>query len=191
MKWLMMGILAMTAVAIGPARADSLYNRNQYRPLVADHRAYRLGDNLTVLITEIASVSTTANTTISKNESISANLITRKNSADVGAGLGNDFDGSGRIERTGRLLAHLTASVLSVEPNGDLWIKGEQEIEVNNERQWLSLEGRVRVEDIAADNTVSSTRVSEARIKYTGNGLLAKNQTPNIFTRFLRWLRIL
>jgi flagellar L-ring protein precursor FlgH len=178
-------------VAAGPARAESLYNQHQYRPLVADHRAYRLGDNLTVLITEIASVSTTANTTIGKNESISANLITRKNSADVGVGLSNDFDGSGKIERTGRLLAHLTASVLSVEPNGDLWIKGEQEIEVNNERQRLSLEGRVRVQDIAADNTVSSTRVSDARIKYTGNGLLAQNQTPNIFTRILRWLRIL
>lgn len=191
MKWLMMSMLGVTVVAAGPGRADSLYDQNQYRPLVADHRAYRPGDNLTVLITEIASVSTTANTTTGKGESISANLTTRKNSADVGVGLNNDFDGGGKIERTGKLLAHLTASVLSVEPNGDLRIKGEQEIEVNNERQWLSLEGRVRVQDIAADNTVSSTRVSDARIKYSGNGLLAQNQTPNIITRFLRRLRIL
>ena len=191
MKGLTMGVLILLTATAGTSSADSLYDQNRVRPLIADHRAYRPGDNLTVVITEIASVSTTASTTADKDETISGRVSRRNDSIDVGAGLGGDFTGGGKIERTGKMLAHLTVSVLSIEANGDLRIKGEQEIKVNNERQWISLEGRVRLQDIQADNTIPSTRVSDAKIKYIGKGLLEQTQTPNIFTRFLRWLRIL
>lgn len=191
MRWLTISMFIVLAAVTTANSADSLYDKNRFRPLIADHRAYRPGDNLTVLITEIASASTTASTTADKEETISGSVNRRNDSIDVGASLGGDFTGGGKIERTGKLLAHLTVSVLSIEANGDLRIKGEQEIKVNNERQWLSLEGRVRPQDIQADNTISSTRVSDAKIKYLGKGLLEQTQTPNIFTRLLRWLRIL
>lgn len=181
----------LAVMAVAPAAADSLYEQGKFRSFVSDHRAYRTGDKLTVLITEIASVSTTANTTTGKDGTVSANLRTRNDNIDVGAGVGEDFNGGGKIERTGRLAAQLTVAIQSIDSNGDLVIKGEQEIEVNEERQWIALEGRVRPEDIRADNTIPSTRVSDAKIKYTGNGLLAEKQKPGVLTRFLSWLRIL
>lgn len=180
-------LLALT----GHVTADSLFQEQGFHALVADQRAWRPGDNLTVVITEIASVSATANTETKKDGSVYGKVRTRDDNIDIGGGLGEEFNGTGRIERSGRMIAQLTVTVLGVEPNGDLRVKGSQEITVNNERQWIALEGRVRGQDIRTDNTVLSSRVSDARIEYTGKGILAEKQRPGILTRFLSWLRLL
>jgi flagellar L-ring protein precursor FlgH len=49
----------------------------------------------------------------------------------------------------------------------------------------------VRPQDIGTDNTVISTRLSQAKIEMSGQGLLAEKQKPGILTRFLSWLKIL
>lgn len=171
--------------------ADSLFKEQNFRAFVADHRAYRVGDNLTVLITEIATATSTAKTTTSKDGSVSATLVKKNDSFDLSTGLGNKFEGGGDTERTGRLLAKLTVTVESIEPDGDLQVKGQQKITVNNDRQWISLTGRVRPQDIGTDNTVLSSRIGDARIEYVGRGPLAEQQRPGILTRFLSWLGIL
>jgi len=175
----------------GVALADGLYNEDRFRSFVADPRAIRVGDNLTVIVTEIASVTTTARTTTDKDASLSLALKGNSASNSASAALGEDFNGGGRIERSGKLVAQVTVVVQEVMSNGDLIVKGEQEIEVNDEKQKLELVGRVRREDIRSDNTVQSNRLSEAKIAYTGQGLLAEKQKPGILTRFLSWLRIL
>jgi flagellar L-ring protein precursor FlgH len=181
------------------AWCDSLLERESYRPLVADQRAIRPGDNLTVLITESAVASTTAKTTTNKEGSISAAAsgsrvndngpYTRSIAGSID--LSEDFKGGGKIERTGKLLARITVVVESVDPNGMLTVTGEQDIYVNEERQRIAVAGRVRPQDIGTDNTVLSTRLSQARIEMTGQGLLAEKQKPGILTRFLGWLGIL
>jgi flagellar L-ring protein FlgH len=187
--WMLM--MAM-AGGISSAGADSLLEKDSYRSLVADQRAYRPGDNLTVLITETATATATAKTTTNKNGSVGAAASASNSDAlSAAANLKEDFTGGGSIERTGRLLAQLTVAVQSVDERGDLMVKGEQEILVNDEKQWISVEGRVRPSDIRSDNSVLSTRVGDAKIKYTGRGLLAEKQKPGILTRFLSWLGIL
>lgn len=174
-----------------PALADSLYSDKNFRAFVADHRAYRKGDSLTVIITEIATATSTAKTKTSKDGALSAFVRGQNNNYDLGAGIGDDFEGGGQTERSGKLLARITVAVQEIEPSGELQVKGEQQIEVNNERQWISLAGRVRPQDIATDNTVVSTRVSDARIEFIGKGTLAEKQKPGILTRILSWLWIL
>lgn len=191
MKTIGIAVLLLVGGGPLPAGADSLLDRETYRPLVADQRAYRPGDNLTVLITETASASATAKTITNKKGSVTGAASANDDSVSAGANLAEEFAGGGSVERTGRLLAQITVVVQSVDRNGDLLVKGEQEILVNDDKQWISVEGRVRPPDIRSDNTVLSTRVSEAKIKYNGNGLLAEKQKPGILTRFLSWLRIL
>ena len=181
------------------ALGDSLLDRDTYRPLVADQRAIRVGDNLTVLITESAVATTTAATTTNKEGSVSAAASAARttnnnpyNRSFAGSlELNEEFKGGGRIERTGKLLARLTVTVEAVEPGGMLVVRGEQDIYVNEERQHIALAGRVRPQDIATDNTVVSTRLSQAKIEMSGQGLLAEKQKPGVLTRFLSWLRIL
>jgi flagellar L-ring protein precursor FlgH len=176
---------------MAPVAADSLLNRDVYRPLVADQRAYRPGDNLTVLITETASASATAKTVTNKKGGVTGSASANDDSVSAGANLGEEFTGGGSVERTGRLLGQITVVVQAVVGSGDLLVKGEQEILVNDDKQWISVEGRVRPSDVRSDNTVLSTRIGDARIKYSGNGLLAEKQKPGILTRFLSWLKIL
>lgn len=179
------------AITASTAYADSLFDEQRFRPLVGDQRALRVGDNLTVIVTEFASVTASARTATDKDGSI-AGVMRGTNSTKQGSiNLTEDFNGGGRIERSGKLTAQLTVVVQAIEQNGDLRVKGEQEIEINNEKQMLYIEGRVRPQDIQAGNTVLSTRLSDAKIRYSGDGLLAEKQRPGILTRFLSWLRLL
>ncbi len=181
------GLLLVSAAA----QAEGIYDAQQFQPLAADLRAHRVGDNLTVVVTEFASMTTNARTATDKDASVSGGIRNPVTSKSWGGDLSEDFNGGGRIERSGKLVARLTVMVQSIDANGDMRVKGEQEIEVNNEKQKLVVEGRVRPLDIAADNTVLSTRLSDAKIGYTGQGLLAEKQQPGILSRFLSWLRLL
>ena len=154
----------------------------------ADRRAYQTGDLLTVLITEFSTVEATARTSTSKAESASASLAHGENHLDVAAGkLDNSFAGGGQIERSGKLVAKLAVTVAGVDGGGNLVVHGEQDIEINNERQRIRLDGTVRPEDIGPDNTIPSWRVGGARIEFTGKGLLARKQGPGLLTRILSW----
>lgn len=184
--WLAALLLSMTL--IGPAAGTSLYDEKTYRPLTNDHRAYGPGDSLSILIYESASSSTTADTDANKSLDVAAAGRFDDNDHEAQLGISNDSSGGGTISRTGRLVASVSVTVESVLPNGELTVKGEQSIEFNDENQFITVEGRVRPEDISEDNTVLSTRVADAKIKYVGEGLLGSRQKPGFITNFFNWL---
>jgi flagellar L-ring protein FlgH len=154
------------------------------RSLFADRKAYRPGDILTVLITEQAAATATARTRADKDESIFGDLNHSEHDPwHIDLAWGNDFDGGGQIQRTGRLVAKLAVIVQGVDADGTLAITGEQNINVNNEQQRIALSGRIRVEDIAPDNTIASWRIANARIDFKGDGILARKQSPGLLTK--------
>jgi len=192
MKILVNTVLAISVIGYATwANAQSLYDDGTFRAIASDHRAFRVGDNLTIVITEFASMTTSARTTTDKDGSASAEWNNTNSSRNAGVSASEDFSGGGKIERSGKLVAQLTVVVQSVDKNGDLWVKGVQELEVNNEKQKLSIEGRVKPRDVGADNSVLSTRLSDAKIGYTGKGLLAEKQQPGVLSRFLSWIGLL
>jgi flagellar L-ring protein precursor FlgH len=79
---------------------------------------------------------------------------------------------------------------VGIEPDASLRVKGQQEIVINGERQKFLLEGRVRTLDIGPDNTVLSSRLSDAKISYTGRGVLNDSQRAGLIPRLLSWLRL-
>ena len=56
---------------------------------------------------------------------------------------------------------------------------------VNNETQILILQGMVRPEDISPANVVLSTAIADAKIVYTGRGIIADKQRPGWFIQIL------
>jgi len=165
------------------ASSDSLLER----PLFADHIAYRPGDVLTIVITESAAATATARTRTDKRDRLTATLRLPDDARDdVEASLGTDFSGGGQIQRTGKLLAKLAVVVEAVDHNGNLWISGEQDILVNNERQRIALSGLVRRADIAPDNSVVSSRIANARIEFKGDGVLGRQQSPSLLGLIFR-----
>jgi flagellar L-ring protein precursor FlgH len=181
--------LACTCCGL-PAGAEDLYSKETYDALAADHRALRVGDNLTIVVTEITSSTTDARTTADKNGNLTGSAELHQRQQQAAFNLGETFNGGGTIERSGKLLARLTVIVRAVEPDGNLRVKGEQVIVVNGDKQKLLVEGRVRPQDISADNTVLSSRLSDAKISYTGSGILSEKQHQGLLTWLLSWLRI-
>lgn len=165
--------------------ANSLFDANNFESLAGDNRAHRVGDVLTILVTETAVASTSATTSTSKFSGVSGSVGFPIASGEGDIALGQEFDGGGSVERSGRLLATLTVSVKEVMDNGDLLVKGEQNVELNEEAQRIFIEGRVRPNDISADNTVLSTRVSNAKISYDGDGVLGEKQKPSFFSKLI------
>jgi flagellar L-ring protein precursor FlgH len=184
------GVICLALAGLMPvAAAGSLYNEATFRPLTADNKAFRLGDVLTVQVFENSSASTSADTGTRRKNNVNAELTHGAGkTAQAAIGLGGDFDGGGRTQRANRVLITLSVAVREVMPNGDLRVGGEQTLLINEEHQRVTLEGRVRPQDISDGNVVLSTRLAEARITYLGEGELSQRQQRAWWRKLLDWV---
>ncbi len=170
--------------------AQSLYSDRSYSPLHSDQRNLQKGSIVTVLIYEQASASTSAGSETERDTGLSASirgtdpLSTESGSID----LSSTFEGNGSTSRQGRLIASVSVSVQEIYDNGEILIKGKQLIEFNEEKQHIELQGRIRADDVSAENTILSTRIADAHIVYVGDGLLGRQQKPGILSRVLGWV---
>ena len=160
--------------------------------LTEDLKARRRGDIITIVISETASASKQANTGTSRDSSMSAGIpnllgleksgLLKSNFTDLAkilnASTSSSFKGAGSTSRQENLNATITARVIDVMANGNLLIEGRRNIKVNEEDQIIVLEGTVRSRDIAQDNTVNSIYVADARISYSGRGIISDRQSP-------------
>jgi len=160
--------------------------------MTEDFKARRLGDTLTILISEVASASKEATTGTSRKSSHSAgipNLLGLETSTTgiknwmdlsrlISAANESKFDGNGSTSRKDNLSATITARVVDILANGNLVIEGRRNVRVNSEDQVIVLKGMVRQRDISPDNTVNSGMIADARIVYSGNGVISDRQNP-------------
>jgi len=153
--------------------------------LFSDPKARRAGDVITIQIAESSSASNSADTSTDRGSSLSAgigelfgvNTSTLQN-LSVSGEMESGFAGSGSTSRSGKLNAYITARVVEVMPNRNLKIVGSREIMVNNEKQIMTIYGVVRPRDISENNVVLSTFVADARIAYSGAGIVDDRQRP-------------
>jgi len=180
--------------------AGSLWSEISSISLFPDRRARRVGDIVTVRIVEDPEAELTANTKTSRSSSAEGKLkllgymqelaekhprLAQTPGTDdlLKATLTNKFDGKGSSDRDGHVKAFVSAIVVKVHPNGNLIIRGQREIKVNNETQYITLSGIVRAEDISPTNEIASTFVANARITYAGIGSGSDKQKPGWLMR--------
>jgi flagellar L-ring protein precursor FlgH len=171
------------------AGADSLYKPQTFRALTSDRRAAGVGDLLTIQVFENATATTSADTATRRTASARASLArTSANPLHAELQAGGDFDGGGSTQRTNRFLTTVTVTVREVLPNGDLRIEGQQVLSLNDERQTVNIQGRVRPVDISDGNVVLSTRLADAKIVLVGDGELTERQRRAWWKRAVDWL---
>jgi flagellar L-ring protein precursor FlgH len=186
LRAILKGAICLVLAAGLPAMADSLYRPQNYQPLTSDLRPRKIGDLITVMVYENSSASSSAGTSAGRTAQTGID-VRAPNGLSHGAGLRtqNDTDGHGSTQRAGRVLAQITVAIRDIAANGDLLVAGSQVLDINNERQQITLEGRVRQQDVSDTNVVLSTRVAEARISYAGQGDVSERQRPAWWQRLL------
>ena len=180
-------LLAWT-VSSGSLAAD-LVNPEKFAPLTADRRGVSPGDIVTILVVENSSATNSADMKSDKSYGVGGEITTlAPRRQGFQASIGDQADGRGAVTRSGRMVAQLSVRVQEVYPNGDLFVKGDQEINVNGEKTRISLEGRLRPRDITDGNVALSSRLAEARIEYVGDGYLSERARPGLIPRIFNWL---
>ena len=167
--------------------AESLYRETNYRGLVNDAKAQHIGDSITVEVFETSSAQTKNETDTSEETDLGLAASNGSNSEGVSLDTDSNYKSGGAVSRTGKLLARMTVTIHEILPTGELRIKGEQKIRINDEVQSITLSGNIRAIDIDGNNTVHSTRIANARIMYKGRGYTS-DDTPGLLTEFFRWV---
>lgn len=185
LKWMMAAVLAITAPV---SAAKSLYDAERYRPLVQDAKAANVGDLVTILIVEAASAESRSDTSSDADFGIDVGVLSAAGPASAGVSAGTSSGGAGRTTRSGRLQGQVSARVEHRLPSGLLHVRGRQQITINGERQEITVEGFIRPEDILPNNTVLSSRLSDARIRMDGEGWVSASQRPGLFRRLLHFM---
>ncbi len=188
------------AEMVRSASTGSLWDDNgDLSHMFISAKARRIGDIVTVHIVESSSASNKASTKTGRTSSMNAGLEGFFNLekeypsnhpffnpfSGVKGSIESDFDGSGSTARSNALTAYMTARIVDILANGNFIIEGSRQVRVNHENQVITLSGIVRPRDISADNVVESTYIADARIAYSGTGVLNDRQKPGWLTRIM------
>lgn len=164
----------------------------------SSNKAHRKGDILTIVIEETSQASHTADTSTSKRSSLEGgfNLSWDRLASALGDNTnisgrvtGADrYDGTGKTTRKSLARATISVIVQEVLANGNLYITGQHNVNINAETQVITVEGVVRPRDISDANTISSSKIANAKISIDGRGPINAKQNPGILTRILNWI---
>lgn len=168
-------------------RGGGLYNSGYNWSLIQDRRAYRVGDILTVKLDESTQASKQARTNFGKKNDVSLGIPDAfGHSVDnLSASIdGNrNFNGNAASQQQNSLRGAITVAVYKVLPNGVLAIRGEKWLTLNQGDEYMRVTGLVRADDVERDNSVSSQRIANARISYSGRGALSDANSAGWLTR--------
>lgn len=172
-----------------PSNNGSLFNAAYGMSLYGDKKAMHTGDIITILLEEQTQgrKSSQANSSKSSEAALSAPILAGGGAIDaLSASISGDrnFSGRGTADQSNSLSGSISVTVSEVLPNGVLRVRGEKWITLNTGAEYIRIQGMLRPEDINLDNTVSSQKLADARISYSGEGGLANASQPGWLTRF-------
>ena len=155
--------------------------------------ARRVGDTLTIRLNERTNASKSSSTSTSKSTNIDmpgpiigGRPVTVNGTEILSASVNNnaEFDGEGASTQSNRLEGDISVTVAQRLSNGNLLVRGQKWISINQGQEYVRIQGIVRPIDIDPDNTISSLKVADAMIAYGGKGALANANAPGLLARF-------
>ena len=155
--------------------------------------ARRVGDTLTIRLSERTNASKSSSTSTSQSTNIdmpgpiiAGRPVTASGVEILNTQVDNnsEFDGEGASTQSNRLEGDISVTVAQRLPNGNLLVRGQKWISINQGQEYVRIQGIVRPIDIDPDNSISSLKVADAMIAYGGKGPLASANSPGILSRF-------
>lgn len=176
-----------------PRTDGAIYQAGQQMELFADLKARRVGDILTIKLNESTAASKNAVTKTTKTTAVAntgptifGKTITTKgvpilNTSMNGA---DSFAGEGASTQSNSLAGSLTVTVTDVQANGNLVVQGDKTLKLNQGDEYVHIAGVIRPADIATDNTVTSDKIADAHISYSGKGVTDSSNRMGWLARF-------
>lgn len=168
----------------------SIYSPSTARPLFEDYKASRVGDVLTVKITENTNAATKSNSNANSNGSSKASVDAINGlpgkgflGLNLGAQHNSSFSGKGEAASNNLFSGTMTATVIEVYPNGNLLISGEKQLGITNQTEYVRVSGVVNPRFIS-NNTIESSRIADARIELKSAGYVSEAQIMGWLARF-------
>lgn len=171
----------------------SIYQAGYDMSYFEDLKARRVGDIVTIRLVETTQASKSSSTSTSKEGSTSITAptiagrgVTANGTPFLGASLDGtrEFQGAGSSNQSNSLEGSITVTVVKRLPNGNLVIEGDKWLTLNQGDEQVKIAGVIRPYDILPDNSVTSDKVAQARIRYSGRGALANSNKAGWLSRF-------
>ncbi|MBL1277403.1 MAG: flagellar basal body L-ring protein FlgH [Ectothiorhodospiraceae bacterium] len=175
-----------------PISDGAIYKAGFNIGLFEDSKARRIGDIITIILQERTNASKKASTTTAKESEVSIAAptifgrgITHRGNAVLSATIDaeRDFSGEGDSTQSNSLTGQISVTVVDVYSNGNLLIRGEKLLTLNQGSEHIRISGIVRSKDISPSNTILSSQVANAKIVYGGQGVLADVNTKGWIAR--------
>lgn len=176
-----------------PVNNGSIFQQGRSVRLFEDSKAFRIGDLLTISLSESTNATKSAATNTAKDDeaTIGAGTIlgvtpTYKGQSVLSNSLSSEraFTGSGDTAQSNSLQGEITVMVSEILPNGNLVVRGEKIIGLNQGSEFIRITGIVRPQDVSSNNDVTSGKLANARIFYGGGGVIAEANTKGWLSRF-------
>lgn len=175
-----------------PQNNGSIFQQGRAVRLFEDSKAFRIGDLLTITLSEATNASKSAETSTGKGDDITigAGVVTGKTVnlngrrlLETGLSAERDFEGSGDATQSNSLEGEITVMVSDILPNGNLVVRGEKILGLNQGSEFIRISGIVRPQDVSSNNIVVSGKIANARIYYGGGGVIAEANTKGWLSR--------
>ena len=184
---------AVPAEPLETSDTGGIYRTETSMDLFMDLRARAVGDILTIQLVERTDASKDSSSSTSKGTDLNTGLpIIAGRPVTVGGTqvLNNEiqsetsFAGEADATQSNRLDGSITVTVADRLPNGNLFVRGEKWITLNQGEEFIRFSGIVRPVDIGPNNSIPSTKVADAKIAYSGKGTLADSSEPGWLAKF-------
>ncbi len=199
--WISFVCILLCLVMTPLLHADSLWNASTGSLYGGEKKRVRVGDVVTVVISESTSAVQEASTRTSKGSSVGlelgsawdqvANLLgteTIRKKYDASLSGKDDYRGTGQTSRKSQVKAMITAVITEILEGGNVYVVGEHKVKVNNEVETIRVSGIIRPSDIGIDNTINSYQIAKAEVSVNGAGVVGSKQNPGVLTKMFNWL---
>lgn len=172
----------------------AIYQSGYDMRLFEDNKARRVGDILTIRLEEQTQAKKKNDMSASKDNNMSVTAPTLWGVAastvfgrDVETKMASskEFTGDGQANQSNSLSGDISVTVVDVLPNGNLRVRGEKRMTLNQGDEFVRLSGIVRPIDIDTNNSISSDKVADATIMYTGDGAVADSSKMGWLARMI------
>ena len=191
------------AVPAEPKTDGAIFDVGSNISLYEDYRAHRVGDILTVRLEEKTDAEKASDSSVKKsNTSTMANptilgttpqfdlpgalplASNNNNNLAMNLSSSSNFKGEGDSNQNNKLTGDISVSVVEVLANGNLVVRGEKVISINQGNEYVRIAGMISPRDIDSNNSISSKRMADAQISYVGDGAVQDANVMGWLGRF-------